>query len=142
MKLCSWQREQNVPESRSTLRGMLVYLALSEIELGLHEEAEASARESFELAQELLTADDWRLFNAQSVLGEALLRQGKVMDAKESLLPAHEGLLSQKAQIPLQLHSQFLGASFDRMIELAQQSESEETVAALRAAREQLLGDN
>lgn len=138
-ELCEWQRTQGVPELRSSLRGMLIYLALCDIQLEKYSDAQASAEESLDLARELLAADDWRLFNAQSVLGEALLKQGKLEEAEQELTSAHEGLLSQLESLPPQLVEEFVVASYDRMIDFAQQSGRQEQLEELREARNQLV---
>ncbi len=109
--------QSNAERDRSMLRGLLVYLALCQIECGEFEAAESSARESAEIAHDMLP-DDWRRFNAESILGHALLKQGQAEQAKTLIESAHAALLERQDLLPDDLLREFLVPSFDRIIQL------------------------
>ena len=62
-------------------------------------EAEAPARQCLAL-RERETPDDWRTFNARSMLGGSLLGQKKHAEAEPWLLSGYEGLKQRENQIP------------------------------------------
>jgi eukaryotic-like serine/threonine-protein kinase len=67
--------------------------------LGKFAEAEPLARECLELRQ-IIMPDDWRTFNARSMLGGCLLGQKKYTEAEPLLLSGYEGLKQRKDKIP------------------------------------------
>jgi tetratricopeptide (TPR) repeat protein len=69
------------------------------LEAGKFAEAEPLARECLAL-REKIVPDDWRRFNAKSMLGGALLGQKKYTDAGPLLLSGYEGMKNREAQIP------------------------------------------
>jgi hypothetical protein len=66
---------------------------------GKFAEAEPLARECLALREKIIP-DDWRRFNAQSMLGGSLLGQKKYADAEPLLLSGYEGLKQRADQIP------------------------------------------
>ena len=60
--------------------------------------AEPAARECLEIREKQIP-DDWRTFNARSLLGAALLGQKKYADAEPFLLSGYEGLKQREATI-------------------------------------------
>ena len=63
------------------------------------EEAEPILRECLAIRQKK-AADDWRTFNTQSMLGQALLGQGKFADAEPLLLGGLRGMKQRSAKVP------------------------------------------
>jgi eukaryotic-like serine/threonine-protein kinase len=62
-------------------------------------EAEVAARESLAIREKKLP-DDWRTFNARSMLGASLLGQKKYSAAEPFLLAGYEGIKQREAKIP------------------------------------------
>ncbi len=126
------------PAARSMLRSLLVYL--TECHLGQQDyvAAERAASEAVAIASELLPGD-WRLFNAQSQLGECLLGQAKLEEAATILETAHQQLLDQQQMIPPSMRTDILNASFDRLIQLAAARQQPAVAEQLRQQREQTL---
>jgi eukaryotic-like serine/threonine-protein kinase len=60
---------------------------------------------------------DWRTFNAQSLLGGALLGQNKYAEAEPLLLAGYEGMKQREAAIPEQGKVR-LPEALDRLIDL------------------------
>ncbi len=118
------------------LRGMLVNLALAETGLGNFEAAEVCAAESVAMA-EVLLPNDWRLFNARSVLGNCLTGTQQFEKAEELLLAAHEALEARQAEIPSPIRYKFTLASFDRIIELYRSLKQESQVEAWQQNKRQ-----
>lgn len=124
---------------RSSLRSLLFYLAETEIGRGEFERAEEIARESLSLAHELVPGD-WRVFNTQSLLGEAVLGQGETSSADELLTDAHDGLVKRVAEIPAGVAIDFISKSFDRMILLAEETSNQADVARWRNEKAEFVG--
>jgi eukaryotic-like serine/threonine-protein kinase len=62
-------------------------------------EAEAPARESLAIREKAIP-DDWRTFNARSLLGGSLLGQKKYAEAEPFLLAGYEGMKQREKSIP------------------------------------------
>jgi serine/threonine protein kinase/predicted Zn-dependent protease len=62
-----------------------------------YNEAEAVLRECLAIRQKYLP-DDWATYNAQSLLGDALLGQRRYVDAEPLLLAGYEGIKAREAQ--------------------------------------------
>jgi hypothetical protein len=62
-------------------------------------EAEALARECLAIREKQIP-DDWRTFNARSMVGGALLGQKKYAEAEPLLLAGYEGMKQRETQIP------------------------------------------
>ena len=63
-------------------------------------EAELKLRESLTLRQKI-QPDDWTTFDAQSMLGAALLDQKKYAAAEHALLAGYEGMKQREASLPI-----------------------------------------
>ncbi|MGA2748959.1 MAG: serine/threonine-protein kinase, partial [Verrucomicrobiota bacterium] len=66
---------------------------------GKYAEAESLARECLAV-REIVIPDDWRTFNARSLLGGSLLEQRKYQAAEPLLLSGYEGLKQREDEIP------------------------------------------
>ena len=62
-------------------------------------EAEPPARECLTIREKKLP-DDWRTFNARSMLGGSLLGQKKYAEAEPLLLSGYEGMKQREDKIP------------------------------------------
>lgn len=102
---------------RSILRGMMADVAMAENVIGKFSDAKQHAEQSVALAKELLPGD-WRVANAQSVLGDSLAGLGEFAEAENVLLAAHHDLLSGVADLPYLAIREFVNMSFDRIIRL------------------------
>lgn len=79
-------------------------------------EAELKLRESLSLRQRM-QPDDWTTFDAQSMLGAALMDQKKYDAAERFLLTGYEGMKQRQAKIPAQDRSHLIRAR-DRLVHL------------------------
>lgn len=79
-------------------------------------EAELKLRESLSLRQRM-QPDDWTTFDAQSMLGAALMDQKKYPAAERLLLTGYEGMKQRQAKIPVQDRSHLIRAR-DRLVHL------------------------
>jgi eukaryotic-like serine/threonine-protein kinase len=64
-----------------------------------HAKAEPFLRESLAIREQHL-GDDWRRFNALSMLGEALLGQQKFAEAEPKVIEGYQGLKTREPRIP------------------------------------------
>jgi TPR repeat protein len=90
-------------ESNSPYRdsGALAELANARLHQGKFAEADGLARECLTI-REIQIPDDWRTFNAQSMVGGSLLGQKKYGEAEPFLLSGYEGMKQREANIPPQ----------------------------------------
>jgi hypothetical protein len=79
--------------------GQLAERAMALLTDGKFVEAEPLARECLAL-REIMIPDDWRTFNARSMLGGSLLGQKKYAEAEPLLLSGYEGLKQRADKIP------------------------------------------
>jgi tetratricopeptide (TPR) repeat protein len=79
-------------------------------------EAELKLRESLSLRQRI-QPDDWTTFDAQSMLGAALMEQKKYAAAERLLLSGYEGMKQRQAKIPAQDRSHLIRAR-ERLVHL------------------------
>jgi tetratricopeptide (TPR) repeat protein len=77
----------------------LIQLGIVLIQFGQPAEAEAMLRECLAIREKQMP-DDFRVFNARSLLGLALLLQQKYAVAEPLLLQGYEGLRQREARIP------------------------------------------
>jgi hypothetical protein len=77
----------------------LIELGIFLIRFGQPAEAEAMFRECLAIREKQMP-DDFRTFNARSMLGKALLDQQKYAAAEPLLLQGYEGLKQREAKIP------------------------------------------
>jgi serine/threonine protein kinase len=88
-------------ESHSPFRedGALAMLANARLSEGKFAEAEGPARECLTI-REIQIPDDWRTFNARSMLGGSLLGQKNYAEAEPLLLSGYEGMKQREVKIP------------------------------------------
>jgi len=79
-------------------------------------EAEPTARECLTIREQKLP-DEWRTFNARSLLGESLLGQKKFAEAEPLLVSAYEGMKQREGRIPA-LGKPRLRESLQRLVQL------------------------
>ena len=79
--------------------GVLAEIVLTLLKTGKFAEAEPEARTCLGLREKLIP-DDWRTFNAESMLGGSLLGQKKYAAAEPLLLSGYEGMMQRKDKIP------------------------------------------
>jgi len=79
-------------------------------------EAEPFLRECLELRQNA-APDDWRVFNARSLLGGALLGQMRFEAAEPLLLEGYEGLKQREQRIPVG-NRVFIREARERLVQL------------------------
>jgi hypothetical protein len=91
-------RKQLPPESPQ-LAGHLASLGLSMLQIQAFPEAEPLLRESLAI-RERHEPEDWRTYNARSMLGGALLGQKKYADAEALLKKGYEGMKAREDKIP------------------------------------------
>ena len=88
-------------ESNSPYRddGALAVLANALLHEGKFAEAEGPAQECLTI-REIQIPDDWRTFNARSMLGGSLLGQKRYVEAEPLLLAGYEGMKQRETNIP------------------------------------------
>ena len=79
--------------------GSLAELTSARLREGKFAEAEGPARECLAIRERDIP-EDWRTFNARSMLGDSLLGQKKYAEAEPLLLSGYEGLKQREASIP------------------------------------------
>ncbi|PWU18270.1 MAG: hypothetical protein C5B50_09580 [Verrucomicrobia bacterium] len=79
--------------------GLLAERVMALLGKGEFAEAEAAARECLALREKQIP-DDWRAFNARSMLGGALLGKKKYAEAEPQLLSGYGGMMQHQDQIP------------------------------------------
>jgi hypothetical protein len=113
-------------------------LANCQLASGDYEAAELCARESAEIARELLP-EDWRRFNAESIWGEALLKLGRLEQAATLIESSHSQLIERKSLLPRDLQLEFLVPSFDRMIVLSEAKQDSDAARKLEREKSVFL---
>jgi serine/threonine protein kinase/tetratricopeptide (TPR) repeat protein len=98
-------------------------------------EAKALLRACLKI-REAKQPDDWKTFNAQSLLGEALLGQKKYTDAEPLLLKGYEGMKAREAKIPLSRKVR-LREALEGLIQLYEAAGNTEQAEKWRKEREQ-----
>ena len=64
-----------------------------------------------------MPADDWRIANTLSLLGEAIAGQGRYAEAEPLLLAGNEGMVASHGDGPLP-QPDWIAVSFTRLIDL------------------------
>ena len=103
-------------------------------------EAEPVLRECLDTRQRI-EADDWRTFNASSLLGGAMLGLKQYDKAKPLLEAGYEGLKQRDNQIPPPARVR-LTEAVDRLIQLAEETGSPSEAQAWRKERERLVSQS
>ncbi len=96
-------------------------------------DAEPFIREALVL-REKNEPDDWRTFNAQSLLGGTLLGQQKLAEAEPLLLKGYEGLKQRESTIPPQGNTR-IPEALDRLIDLYMIKENPDEAKKWQAER-------
>src|SRR5262249_46603206 len=92
-------RDAQTPTDGPSRAAMLGQLGKDLLEAGLPAAAEPVLRECLALREQKLP-EDYRTFNARSLLGEALARQKKYAEAEPLLVQGYEGLRQLGAKVP------------------------------------------
>jgi eukaryotic-like serine/threonine-protein kinase len=121
-----------LPAGSPQLATELAHYGGSFLNLKMGAEAEPLLRECLAIRQKV-EPDGWSSFNAQSMLGEALLDQKKYTAAEPLLLAGHEGLKNRQAQIPPGSKTRLTKAAM-RLIQLYEATGRKEDAAKLREA--------
>lgn len=103
-------------------------------------EAELKLRESLRIRQRV-QPDEWTTFDAQSMLGEALLEQKKYAAAEEALRAGYEGMKNRQAKLPVQDRRQ-LDRARRRLERLYQAWGKDDEAAKWRKARADVPHDH
>ena len=110
---------ETLPEASPGLAAVLAQNGLALLELKAWADAEPILRECLAI-REKTEADDWRTFNAQSLLGDALLGRHKYADAEPLLLQGYRGMKERQSKIPTDARV-YLSHALDRLVRLYDQ---------------------
>ncbi|MCA9104574.1 MAG: tetratricopeptide repeat protein [Planctomycetales bacterium] len=110
----STQQDLQRHDSKRSQQTAVIAMAL--LKLQLFAEAEPVARELLSIRQET-QPDNWSTFNSMSMLGGALLGQGKFDEAEDLLLQGYEGMQARKDSIPAEGKPR-LAEAISRLVEL------------------------
>jgi hypothetical protein len=94
-------------------------------------EAEPLLREALAI-QEKTAPDDWERFDTMSLLGGALLGQGRYAEAEPMVVPGYEGIKARETKIPVPQHSRLCEAA-ERVIGLFEEWNQPDQAAAWKA---------
>jgi tetratricopeptide (TPR) repeat protein len=95
------RERKTVPPDSPDLAGRLAALGFAQLHLGKWSEAEAALRECLKIRAAKFP-DHWSRFHAMSLLGGALLGQGKYAEAEPLIVPGYEGMKLREGTIPSQ----------------------------------------
>jgi len=127
---------ENDGENSRELATVLAVTSIHLIEFNELVDAEVHLRESLAIREEQLP-DSWLRWNAQSLLGEALLGQGKLKEAEPLLLQGFEELKARKDTLPS--NRPFLNEAIDRLVEFYElRGHAGDAESALRIEKERL----
>ena len=125
------EARKTLPRDSPQLAGMLAQVGLSLLELKLWSEAEPLLRESLAIRAKT-QANVWTTFNAQSMLGGALLGQKKYAEAEPLLLKGYAGMKERERSIPPQGKVRFKEA-VERLVQLYEATGKKGEAAKWRA---------
>jgi tetratricopeptide (TPR) repeat protein len=108
-------------DDANRLHGVLSTIATGLLAQNMFAEAEPLARECLKL-RETLISDDWRTFNARSLLGGALLGQKKYAEAEPLLVSGYDGMKQREARIPVSARPQRLKEAQQRLVRLYEET--------------------
>jgi tetratricopeptide (TPR) repeat protein len=103
-------------DTLTAMAGLQATQGFTLLQRGRYADAEPVLRECL-ATRERLIPDDWRRFNAMSLLGGALLGQGEYAQAEPLLLQGYEGMKPREARIPPP-GKQRLPEAVERIVEL------------------------
>jgi tetratricopeptide (TPR) repeat protein len=112
---------------------LLAQVALELLQCGQHAAAEEMLRECVAI-REKRAPDAWSTFNAQSMLGEALVGQKKYADAEPLLLAGYEGMKKREKTIPPPAATR-IPEALDRLIDLYTATDRPDEAMKWRAER-------
>ena len=104
------------PNGQTSLSGVLALLATTLLKQKEFQEAQAAARESLEIRKKTMP-ESWLCYNAEHILGAALLGTGELEKAEPLLLSGYHGMQQREATIPA-LGKHHLAAAARRLVEL------------------------
>ncbi|MFA6045567.1 MAG: tetratricopeptide repeat protein, partial [Phycisphaerales bacterium] len=115
------------------LAGALATIGSGLLQLNLCPQAEGLLREALTI-REREAPDMWTTFNTKSLLGGALMGQGRFAEAEPLLLAGYEGIVQREASLPA--GSPRLVEAVDRLVTLYSKLEKPDEVARWRGERE------
>jgi hypothetical protein len=127
------EARKTLPKDSPQLAGVLAQIGLLLSEHKKSTEAETLLRESLAIRQKT-QPEVWTTFNAQSLLGGALLLQKKYADAEPLLLQGYQGMKQREKTIPA-LGSTRIPEALDRLIDLYTATIKPDEVKKWRAER-------
>jgi tetratricopeptide (TPR) repeat protein len=101
---------RRVPAGDQNLLGPLAYLGNAQLLAGQHAEAEATLREAVAIGEQLAPTQ-WGTYRLKSLLGAALLGQGKTAEAKPLVTDGYNGMAGHAKRMPAPMRR-------DRLIEV------------------------
>jgi tetratricopeptide (TPR) repeat protein len=123
------QRKNSGPKSADTAAA-LAWLGDNLLKQQRYAEAESLLRECLAIREQKLP-DDWRCFNARSLLGGALLGRQQYAAADQLLLQGYEGMKQREAQIDPQ-NKRRLVEAIERLVQFYEATEQPEKASAWR----------
>lgn len=109
---------RKLPEGTLEIASKLAQVTLQLMKVMDFNHAEEMAREVLTIRQREVP-DNWTTYNAMSMLGEALLGQSKLQEAKEVLARGYEGMKQRRESIPVDTRFRLVDA-IDRLIRWAE----------------------
>jgi len=106
----------SLPNDSPRLAGQLATVSMAMLLLKAWDEAEPLIREAVTI-REKVESHAWTTFSTKSVLGHALLGQGKFAEAEPLLLAGYTGMQERQASIPLAARDRFPDA-IQRLVQL------------------------
>jgi hypothetical protein len=126
---------KQLPRDSPQLGGFLAFAGMNLMEMKKWAEAEPLIRESLAI-REKTQPDVWTTFNAQSMLGGALMGQKKYTDAEPLLLKGYQGMKAREKTIPQAGGGELrIPEALDRLIELYTATNKPTEVKKWRAER-------
>ena len=122
-------RDQYGPGSLE-LAGELAWLGRNHLLQQKYTEAEVILRECLSI-REKTQPDEWRTFNAKSMLGGALLGQKKYAEAEPLMLAGYEGMKQRETKIPPEGKVR-LTEALERLVQLDEALEKKDEAAKWR----------
>ena len=125
------RRRKTVPASSPLLAGDLARLGRDLLNQARWSEAEALLRECLAVLDKA-APDDWEHDHAKSLLGGALLGQGRFAEAERLVVTGYEGMNAREKRIPVPMRSRLLAAAM-RVVQLYETWNKPDQAAAWKA---------